>query len=185
MLNCPSEDAFQFRVSTNTKKRDQLPLFSSDAKDSFNFLAHNKLLPCVENAIDKYAVKCFQNITGLSCRHFIKLFHCYIKSTFILWECTQKLSKRSVCIGFCTTHRFSDFFGPPSYRKLSAKLGEIKVVRPVRFIDNFLFFRGGHCDMLVTEVHILFSINQDRIARMWCRRFSIMELCVRLIYASR
>ncbi|CAN7984442.1 unnamed protein product, partial [Ixodes hexagonus] len=111
---------------------------SFDIKDLYYSLPHNELLTCIRDCIDVFGAVAFQNAAGLSVDGFMELLVMYLRSTFATWDGSIYLQRQGVCIGSCIAPVLSDLFLASVDRTIFGRLGETKVAKVFRYVDDFL-----------------------------------------------
>lgn len=136
-----SEHVIQF-LNLNPDKRYNA--FSVDIKDLYYSLPHDKLLTCIEEAIDQHGAIAFQNSAGVTASDLINLISFYLKSTYVTWDDDVFIQKNGVCIGSACAPVLSNIFLAYHDRILSMRLQGSSVVKIFRYVDDYLVI--GDCD---------------------------------------
>lgn len=156
-----SDHVIQF-LNSNPDKR--FNAFSVDIKDLYYSLPHNKLMICIEDAIDQHGAVAFQNAAGIAASHLISLISFYLNSTFVSWEDDVFIQKNGVCIGSACAPVLSDIFLAFYNRILSTRLQGTRIVKIFRYVDDYLVILDCDADELSSCATQVLNVFRECLA---------------------
>lgn len=156
-----SQHVIQF-LNHNPDKRYNA--FSVDIKDLYYSLPHDKLLTCIEDAIDQHGAIAFQNSAGATASDLINLISFYLKSTYVTWDDDVFTQKNGVCIGSACAPVLSNIFLAYHDRILSMRLQGSSVVKIFRYVDDYLVIVDCDGDKFLSGFDQVLNVFRQSLA---------------------